>query len=130
MTNTDVVLHEVRALIEAGAPSGNDLDSCDEYYRKLHAWYSSTIQQVAHFKIFFAKETIKVLTDQKYKLTSAKLTTATLQAAYVYSINPIEARQYEQLMEYQKLMIQIMKDYQTLISAYKEERGINNPKQN
>ena len=128
MRATEEVLKQVGALIETGQPPAHNLDECDKFYRDIHNLYSYLIEQQAHFKIFFAKRLIEVLNDRKTDLK--KYGSESKLQAYIYSTWPIEARQYETVCEYQKLMVQIMKDYQTLISAFKEEKGISNPKQN
>jgi hypothetical protein len=125
---TEAVLNQVEGLIETGQPPAHNLDECDKFYREIHTLYSYLIEQQAHFKIFFAKRLIEVLNDRQVDLK--KYGSESKLQAYIYSTWPTEARQYEKIGEYQKLMVQIMKDYQTLISAFKEEKGMSNPKQN
>lgn len=106
----------------ANQPAANNYDATQAYLMEMHRVYADSVIVAADLKVRIANQTIAVVRDRKNDVMLGRYTSTEYLRDYVTSINPMHRGEYEKVTGLQELAMQVMKNYQTLISAFKTER--------
>jgi hypothetical protein len=112
---------EVNAWIST-APSGEDLDSCDEFLRQLSAYYSRyTVISGMNESIYsqLLMMCIRDMAEDEYKRIKHS---STLTDYYVKGKYPKATAIFEQCRAVKQLLIITSDNYRTLLSSFRQER--------
>jgi hypothetical protein len=112
---------EVNAWIST-APSGEDLDSCDEFLRQLSAYYSRyTVISGMNESIYsyLMMTCIRDMPEEEYKRVKHS---STLTDFYVKGKYPKATAIFEQCRAVKQLLLITSDNYRTLLSSFRQER--------
>jgi hypothetical protein len=112
---------EVNAWITT-APSGEDLDSCDQFLRQLSAYYSRyTVISGMNESIYsqLLMMCIRDMPEEEYKRIKHS---STLTDYYVKGKYPKATAIFEQCRAVKQLLLITSDNYRTLLSSFRQER--------
>lgn len=120
MTSKDVTDRFMDLL--ANQPAASNYDASQAFLMEMHRTYADSVIVAADLKVRIANQTIAIVRDRKHDVMLGRYTSTEYLKDYVTSINSMHRGEYEKIIGLQDLAMQVMRNYQTLISAFKTER--------
>lgn len=116
---------EVMDLLKSQPPA-SDLDAVDAFFRNVHALAARVIGRHSELKVIFSQSQVRIMNDVGHSRAVTKCTSAATLMSYVGGTMPERFEEMEALADLYQLMLQVMKDCQTLVSSYRAEYGLSN----